>query len=216
MKCSICGSENNGTKFCTSCGARLYEEDNTAAVITGDTETVPDKPETADVTPDIDEAEASAAQAAADLDSTASEAFHTMAGLDGSESTDTDSDTASSGSYGADTQDSSNYYDAGFKGGDTYSDTYTEGGGYIGFSIASLVCGILSAVCCICGCMNLPLSIAAIVLGIITITRNYDGRGMAIAGLITGGLGLVLGIIMTSVMMADGDMQRSFEEIFEL
>ena len=214
MKCSICGSENNGTKFCTSCGARLYEADDTAAVITGDTETVPDNTEAEAISANIDEAEASAAQAAADLDSAASEAFHTMAGLDGSENTGEGS--GSSGSYDTNASDSSNYYDAGYQGGASYNDTYTEGGGYIGFAIASLICGIVSMLCCTCGCMNLPLSIAAVILGIITITKNYDGRGMAIAGLITGGLGLVLGIIMTSVIAADGDFQRSFEEIFEL
>ena len=70
--------------------------------------------------------------------------------------------------------------------------------------------------CCMCGCMNLPLSIAAVVLGIITITKHYDGKGMAIAGLITGGLGLVLGVIMTGMWVSSGESQELMDEIMDM
>lgn len=71
-------------------------------------------------------------------------------------------------------------------------------GGYIGVAIASLVCGILSLLCCplaccgsCCGGFNVLLAIAAIVLGIIALVKAFEGKGMAIAGLVCGGIALV-------------------------
>lgn len=66
-----------------------------------------------------------------------------------------------------------------------------QGGGNIGFAIASLVCGIISLVCCCLGLFSAVLGIAAVVLGIITLCYKYDGKGMAIAGIVTGGFALV-------------------------
>lgn len=67
-----------------------------------------------------------------------------------------------------------------------------EGNGNIGFAIASLICGILSILCCCFVWLALVLGIAGIVLGVISLTQKYDGKGMAIAGIITGGVGLLL------------------------
>ncbi len=71
-------------------------------------------------------------------------------------------------------------------------------GGYIGVAIASLVCGILSLLCCplaccgsCCGGLNVLLAIAAVVLGIISLVKAFEGKGMAIAGLVCGGIALV-------------------------
>ena len=71
-------------------------------------------------------------------------------------------------------------------------------GGYIGVAIASLVCGILSLLCCpfaccgsCCGGPNVLLAIASIVLGIIALVKAFDGKGMAITGLVCGGIALV-------------------------
>ena len=212
MKCSICGSENKDTKFCTSCGAKLYDEEVTPEVKAEEPVTAEEQDPVSDMftdpAADIAETEASVNAAAEDLNNAAGEAFHTMSGMDSQESSSTDSDSTDSGS--------SNYYDAGYQGGASYTETYTEGGGNIGFSIASLICGILSMLCCMCGCMNLPLSIAAVVLGIITITKHYDGKGMAIAGLITGGLGLVLGVIMTGMWVSSGESQELMDEIMDM
>ena len=74
--------------------------------------------------------------------------------------------------------------------------------GNIGYSIASMVCGILSILCCCFTYLGIILAIAAIVLGIVSLKKNADGRGMAIAGLITGGVGAVLAIIV--LIMAAG------------
>ena len=67
-------------------------------------------------------------------------------------------------------------------------------GGNIGIAIASMVCGILSIPCCCLWVFSALLGVAAVVLGIITFSQKYDGRGMAIAGIITGGIGLILAL----------------------
>lgn len=100
-------------------------------------------------------------------------------------------DSGQSGYYSNDNGGSS-YYDS--QASQYYAgsqDEEKQGGGNIGFAIASLVCGIISLVCCCLGLFSAVLGIAAIVLGIITLCFKYDGKGMAIAGIITGGLALV-------------------------
>lgn len=68
--------------------------------------------------------------------------------------------------------------------------------GNIGFAIASMVCGILSLVCCCLSQFSLILSIVAIIFGIISLNNKYEGKGMAIAGLITGGIGIAMWLLM--------------------
>ena len=66
-----------------------------------------------------------------------------------------------------------------------------------GFAIASLVLGILSIICvCCCAGLGLLLGIAGIVFGCLQ-PKNAEGKkpGMAIAGLITSGIGIVLCLI---------------------
>lgn len=59
-----------------------------------------------------------------------------------------------------------------------------------GFAIASLICGILSCLCCCFSIFSFILGVAAIALGIATLRNHYDGKGMAIAGIATGGVGV--------------------------
>ena len=66
----------------------------------------------------------------------------------------------------------------------------------IGLSIASMVCGILSIILCCAGVAGIILSVAALVLGIVSLKKKAAGRGMAIAGIATGAVGLLLAIIM--------------------
>lgn len=74
------------------------------------------------------------------------------------------------------------------------------GGGYIGIAIASMVCGIISILCCCMWLFGMLLSIAAIVLGIVAIVQKYDGKGMAVAGIVTGGVGFILSAFWLLVM----------------
>ena len=65
-----------------------------------------------------------------------------------------------------------------------------------GFAIASLVLGILSLVCCCTFYVGILFAIASIVFGAITIKNNYNGKGMAIAGMICSGISLLIYIII--------------------
>ena len=70
----------------------------------------------------------------------------------------------------------------------------SSGDGPIGYSIASLVCGILGILCCSCCGLGLVFSIAGITLGIISLNKNCEGRGLAIAGIACGGVGVLFGL----------------------
>ena len=61
-------------------------------------------------------------------------------------------------------------------------------------AITALVCGILSIPCCLAYGAGVLVAIAAVVFGIIGIKSTK--KGMAIAGLICGVVGLLFGIIM--------------------
>ena len=58
---------------------------------------------------------------------------------------------------------------------------------------------IFSIVCCCFTLFSAVLAVAAVVLGIITLCFKYDGKGMAIAGIATGGVGLVI-VIFTMIL----------------
>lgn len=69
-----------------------------------------------------------------------------------------------------------------------------------GLAVASMICGILAIIpgCC-CGLFGMPLSAAAVVMGIISISQinsnarmgvQLGGKGMAIAGLACGGVAI--------------------------
>lgn len=63
-----------------------------------------------------------------------------------------------------------------------------------GLAIASMILGILSIILfCVFGFV---LAIPGLILGVISLAQKRDGTGMAIAGVITSGLGFVLGICM--------------------
>lgn len=69
-----------------------------------------------------------------------------------------------------------------------------------GCAIAALVLGILSLIlCCVGGGL---LGIIGVILGIISICRKESGRGMAIGGLVTSGIGILIGIFMLVQILA--------------
>lgn len=68
-----------------------------------------------------------------------------------------------------------------------------------GLAIASMVCGIASLVLCCFTYFALILSIAAIVLGIISKKKTTEGSGMALAGIITGAVGLLVALFFIIV-----------------
>lgn len=70
-----------------------------------------------------------------------------------------------------------------------------------GMAIAALVCGIVGLFC-------LPVGVVGLILGIIALVRahnrpeRYGGNGMAIAGITTGALSMVLSLLMFPLMIA--------------
>lgn len=62
-------------------------------------------------------------------------------------------------------------------------------------SVVSLVCGILSILCCCIFYISPIFAIAGLVFGIIAIAKKYDGRGVAIGGTVCSVIGILLFII---------------------
>lgn len=99
---------------------------------------------------------------------------------------------------------------------------YAPSGGSIALSIVSMILGILSVVfCCVSG-FNIIGALAALVCGIIALVTGKNGRGMAIAGVVTGAIGLVLGIGVTFIDardiifdILDLDYLDEFEDVME-
>jgi hypothetical protein len=74
-----------------------------------------------------------------------------------------------------------------------------------GMAIASMVCGIVSILisCCLVY-LALPIAIVGLILGILSIKNNYDGKGMAIAGLILCGITILLSLVVIIACAALG------------
>lgn len=80
------------------------------------------------------------------------------------------------------------------------SPSFTElppDGGKTVLSIVSLVLGILSILTACCCGMGILLGIGAVVTGIISKSKNMGGAGLAIAGIVTGAVGIFCGIVGT-------------------
>ncbi len=118
------------------------------------------------------------------------------------------------------TGDSFTHYSSGNGGAQASTET-PEGGKASGFAIASLCCGIVSILCCCANCVIYPLAIAAIVFGCISIYRQERLKGMAIAGIACGGVGIILNIVFNVIAQTgaqkiydlnDYDMLREYLE----
>lgn len=69
-----------------------------------------------------------------------------------------------------------------------------------GFAIAALVTGIVALVTGWIPFWSLLSGIAAVVLGIIGL-KKVSGKGMAIAGIVTGGIGAFWGLLVTALFI---------------
>lgn len=110
------------------------------------------------------------------------------------------------------------------------TESLKEDNGYKGVAIASLICGIVALLCCplscasCCGGFNILVAIAAVVLGIIALVKKFTGKGLAIAGIVCGGIAVVGTIIMliagasSASAMTDilgSDFEDALEEIYD-
>lgn len=65
-----------------------------------------------------------------------------------------------------------------------------------GLGITSMILGIISVVfSCCCYGLSVVLGIVAIILGIVSMRKNETTKGFAIAGIITGSIGLVFAVL---------------------
>lgn len=73
-----------------------------------------------------------------------------------------------------------------------------------GFSIASLVLGILSIVCCCAWYISGIFGILGLVFSIIVLVKKKPGKGMAIAGLICSAIGIIMAVILLIMVFVVG------------
>lgn len=195
--CTQCGSENSATaKFCANCGTKL----EAAAPVEEQVQ-----PQTVDnvYAQGLPEEETT---------STGESFYETVTEAEEikpepiQEEIKINYDNEYTSTYGA----TSAYSDTSTQYYSSNPTTETVSGGNIGVAIASLVCGILSLVCCCLSWFSFVLAVAAIVLGIITIAKKYDGMGMAIAGIVTAAIGLIIFIVFIGISVA-----MPFEELLD-
>ena len=172
--CGQCGSRNpDNFKFCSNCGAKLEKA----------------KPDTTEC--GKDDPVFSAEQAAPVYEKVEAEIVNEEKKPVQDEiqiNYGADEGTYSSGGYES---SQSRYYSS----NNASEVNYASSNGNIGFDIASMVCGILSLICCCFSLFSLVLGVAAVVLGIVCLSGKYEGKGMAIAGIITGGIGIFIWVI---------------------
>lgn len=97
-----------------------------------------------------------------------------------------------------------------------YGQTKPKGTG-TGFGIASLVLGILSIFTFAC-CINYFLALLAVIFGIVQIVKN-EKKGLAIGGIVTAVISIVLGIVVSlyavNVLEKIQDPDSPFYQYFE-
>ena len=88
-----------------------------------------------------------------------------------------------------------------------------EENGSKGLSVAALIFGILGILCC---CMGFPFAIIGLILAIIALAKRKAGKGLAVAGLITSLITLIIstivGISMVPFMPYVGEMKDFFQD----
>lgn len=84
-----------------------------------------------------------------------------------------------------------------------------------GFGIASMVCGIISLVL-FCSCLNIPLAVIALVFGIIQLTKAGTSKGMAITGIITACLSILLLVGFMAMFVLSANVQSELGNTLDL
>lgn len=116
------------------------------------------------------------------------------------------------GEYHENTAYEQNAYQQGYYGQNAYQQMYSEPQKPSqAFGIASMVLGIISLVL-FCSCLNVPLAIVAVILGVIQLAKAGTGKGMAIAGIITSCLSIVLLIGFVVMFMLSANFAEAFEQ----
>ena len=83
-----------------------------------------------------------------------------------------------------------------------------------------MILGILSIVL-FCTCINIPLAIAAVIFGVLQLSKNQEGRVFSILGIVTSAISVILFIIMLALVWSPlqnfyREMQyQDFEDYYE-
>ena len=83
-------------------------------------------------------------------------------------------------------------------------------------AVWGLVCGIVSLFGCFCCCLNIPMGALGLILSITALSQindfpeTYEGRAVAIAGIVVSALGLLLGIAIMIANAANGNLQYHY------
>ena len=88
----------------------------------------------------------------------------------------------------------------------------------LGFSVASLVVGIMSVVCCFLGWSGIVLGIGAIVFSLISRKQLGYFDGMSVAGLILGIFGFVFGVsilIAVNFLITEEMIEEFWQEYYK-
>ena len=83
-------------------------------------------------------------------------------------------------------------------------------------AVWGLVCGIVSVFGCFCCCLNIPMGALGLILSLTALSQindfpeAYEGRGVAIAGIVVSAVGLLLGISILIANAANGNFQYHY------
>lgn len=81
-----------------------------------------------------------------------------------------------------------------------------------GYALWGLICGIVSIISCFCCCLNIPVGALGLIFSLIGLSQInempdlYEGRAMAIAGIVLSGLGIFLAILILLIDAANGSL----------
>jgi GYF domain 2/Domain of unknown function (DUF4190) len=84
------------------------------------------------------------------------------------------------------------------------------------FALWGMIFGILSFICCLCCCLNIPLGALGLIFsltGLMQINEHphyYEGRIMAITGIVLSALALIIGVALMFANMANGNFHHHY------
>jgi hypothetical protein len=94
-----------------------------------------------------------------------------------------------------------------------------------GVAIAALVCGIVALVLCwipVINLLSIALGLVAVILGIVGLRKARDpgvgGNGLAVGGLVTGVVGLLVAVLILSQIvraLSDPEVRDLFDQMLE-
>lgn len=202
MKCRICGAElKDNSKFCENCGAKV-ETENTGSSSQESFERVDGEVVSEHHFKQNDEGQSE---------------YTTETNTDNRDYSYSGSTGQSSYSSAGQSQSTGSYSNAGSQGtaGSFSQSTNSAASNNKNFAIASLACGIVSIICCCCCApLNFILGGAAVGLGIYVLKQELPGKEMAIAGIVCGGVGLLM--FLTGVIVNVSGLTSSLTDGIDL